>query len=281
MTPPLAPPLFAFSSLPPSSAFSPLFLPLHAGGALTAGRVELGVFLLIGVFGGAHCIGMCGPLVTAYTRQFATDDSAPTWFELRQHALFNLGRTASYAAIGGLFGLLGATAYSTVDVVLAAGTGLRAVTGLLVGGFVLSTGLAYLSGRPGLLGHVSTPLDRHVATLSTRVDAWAGSSRIVGLGLLHGLLPCPLIYPAFLYALARGDPLTGVVALAALGLGTVPAVFLYATVLGSVDAATRTRLHRALGLAFLLLAWMPIAHSLALLGVHVPHFELPYYQPLT
>ncbi|MFB6078375.1 MAG: hypothetical protein ABEJ80_05305 [Halarchaeum sp.] len=47
------------------------------------------------------------------------------------------------------------------------------------------------------------------------------------------------------------------------------------------DRRTRTRRHRALGVAFLLLGWLPIAHGLALLGVPVPHVELPDYQPLT
>lgn len=259
-----------------------MLVPLHAGGTLLSNRpVELGVFLLIGLFGGAHCLGMCGPLVTTYAEAFASDDRGPTWFEIRQHVLFNAGRTASYALIGGVFGLLGATFYSIAGSVLDAAGWLRVASGLLVGVFVLTTGVSYLTGRGDLLGHVSTPLDGVFHTLSARVGDWADSPRIVGLGLLHGLLPCPLIYPAFLYAFARGSATTGVLSLAALGLGTIPALFLYGTVVGTVDERIRTRLHRGLGVTFVLLGWMPIAHALATLGVPVPHIEVPYYQPLT
>ncbi|QLC35608.1 sulfite exporter TauE/SafE family protein (plasmid) [Halarchaeum sp. CBA1220] len=257
-------------------------MPLHAGGVLLSNRpVELGVFLLIGLFGGAHCLGMCGPLVTTYAEAFASDDRGPTWVEIRQHVLFNAGRTVSYALIGGVFGLLGAALYSVAGSVLDAARWARVASGLLVGVFVVATGVSYLTGRGDLLGHLSTPLDGVFRTLSTHVDEWADSPRIAGLGLLHGLLPCPLIYPAFLYAFARGSITTGVLSLAALGLGTIPALFLYGTVLGTVDERLRTRLHRALGVAFVPMGWMPIAHALAVLGVPVPHLEVPYYQPLT
>ena len=38
--------------------------PMTAAG--TARPASLGVFLLIGLLGGARCLGMCGPLVTTY-----------------------------------------------------------------------------------------------------------------------------------------------------------------------------------------------------------------------
>ncbi|AQL44702.1 hypothetical protein BV210_18270 (plasmid) [Halorientalis sp. IM1011] len=58
----------------------------------------LAVFFLIGLLGGAHCIGMCGPLVATYAERMETDDrwsGALTLYEVRQHTLFNLGRTMS------------------------------------------------------------------------------------------------------------------------------------------------------------------------------------------
>jgi len=81
--------------------------------------VGLVVFGLIGLFGGAHCLGMCGPLVTTYAdRLRQTDDSqrrteTVTLRAVRQHALFNVGRTASYAILGGLFGLAGSLVFVT------------------------------------------------------------------------------------------------------------------------------------------------------------------------
>jgi len=89
-----------------------------------------------------------------------------------------------------------------------------------------------------------------------------------------------LLYPAFLYAFAQGTPVRGALALALLGIGTFPTLFLYGTVIQSVSATHRSRLHRVLGVAFILMGWMLLSHSLGLLGVSVPHVEIPTYRPL-
>lgn len=258
--------------------------------AVAAGStVELGVFLAIGLFGGAHCIGMCGPLVTRYARSMGDDGSdgqGPTLFELRQHALFNLGRTLSYAVLGGLFGLLGRLVFSATAVVHVSRL-IRGVAGLLAGVFILSVGLYRVVGRagsvlsllPGTLG-VRSAFARVSSLLTRRIDGLASNPGILGLGALHGLLPCPLLYPAFLYAFTRGVPVRGALDLAALGIGTVPAVFLFGTAIGSVDTTRRVRLHRALGVVFLVLGYLPLAMGLHAFGVDVPMLVPPFYQPL-
>jgi hypothetical protein len=60
----------------------------------------------------------------------------------------------------------------------------------------------------------------------------------------------------------------------------VPALFLFGTVFGSVSVDTRMRLHRALGVAFVALGYIPLQHGLATLGVPLPHPPIPYYSPL-
>jgi len=258
--------------------------PLQLGGSGGAAPVELGVFLLVGLLGGAHCLGMCGPLVTMYAQRMRGDDDGGdvlTLYEVRQHALFNLGRTASYATLGGLFGLVGALFFGASSLVTSVGTGVRAVTGVVVGVFILLVGVRYVLGRAGghaLLG--AGPFARVYGWLASRVDGLAVGPGIFGLGLVHGLLPCPLLYPAFLYALARGSPVAGALSLGVLGLGTFPTLFLYGTVIGSVSPTHRARLHRALGVAFLVLGWIPLAHGLELVGIHIPHVPIPIYQPL-
>ncbi|GAB7090413.1 sulfite exporter TauE/SafE family protein [Halorubrum luteum] len=248
-------------------------------------RVDVALFLVIGLFGGAHCIGMCGPLVTVYAGKMNENRSESrghlTTYEVRQHALFNLGRTASYALIGGLFGLVGSLVFVASDTLVAVTDPVRGVVGVAIGGIIVLLGIRYVLGRaaPGLplsLGPASTL----VAWLTERVSRLANGPGIVGLGALHGLLPCPILYPAFLYAFATGDPLSGAVALGALGLGTFPAVFAYGTVIGSVDAVHRRRVHRLLGVAFVVLGYVLLAHGLMSFGVHLPHPELPHYQPL-
>ncbi|GAB3674370.1 sulfite exporter TauE/SafE family protein [Halopiger thermotolerans] len=257
--------------------------------------VDVLLFLVIGLLGGAHCIGMCGPLVTVYASRMdgaATDggrtsnrnrsrgrESHLTTYEVRQHALFNLGRTASYTLLGALFGALGSALFVTTDALTPVLETVRGGVGIVVGGFVIVTGVYYLLGRT--TGGIQLPgLERVVSRLTAHVDRLANGPGIVGLGALHGLLPCPILYPAFLYAFATGSPAGGALALAALGIGTIPAVFAYGTVIDAVDVEHRRRVHRLLGIAFVALGYVLLAHGLMSLGIHVPHPSLPFYDGL-
>ncbi len=253
-------------------------------GAETIGPI---VFFVIGLLGGAHCLGMCGPLVTTYADRLRTDDRREllTPYAVRQHTLFNLGRTASYAAIGALFGALGAFVFVAPMTVTAAMGEIHAVAGLLVGTIIIVIGVNYLRGGGTVGGSLELPLVgrglRAVQRwLLARVDRWVGGVRITGLGAAHGALPCPLTYPAYLYALVQGSPAGGAVSLAALGLGTIPSLFLYGTLFQAVSVETRMRLHRVLGVAFVALGYISFQHGLAALGVVLPHPPIPYYQPL-
>ncbi|GAB7020401.1 sulfite exporter TauE/SafE family protein [Halostagnicola bangensis] len=244
--------------------------------------IDVALFLLIGVLAGAHCIGMCGPLVTIYAGKMDDGQSDTrasghlSTYEVRQHALFNIGRTASYTLLGAAFGALGSLLFVTADSLTPVVDLARGGIGVLVGGFIVATGIYYLLGRT--TGGVSVPgLERVSAWLATHVDRLANGPGIVGLGAVHGLLPCPILYPAFLYAFATGSPLGGGIALAALGIGTIPAVFAYGTVIDAVNAVHRRRVHRLLGVAFVVLGYVLLAHGLMSLGYPVPHPELPFY----
>ena len=249
----------------------------------TGSSSNLLLFFLIGLLGGAHCIGMCGPLVTMYASRMesADDPNYLTTYKVRQHGLFNLGRTISYAIVGAVFGALGSVLYVTTDSLTAAADLIRGSMGAVIGLVVIAIGIYYLLGRNAVGGHVpGLGLERVFGVLTNHVDRLAAGPGIVGLGALHGLLPCPILYPAFLYAFAVGSPAVGFASLAALGLGTLPAVFLYGTVIDTVDPARRRTLHRILGVAFVALGYVLFAHGLMALGVHLPHPKLPHYQPL-
>lgn len=248
-------------------------------------RVDVLLFLIIGLFGGAHCIGMCGPLVTVYAGKMNEERSESrghlTTYEVRQHALFNVGRTVSYALIGALFGALGGALVVASGTLTALADPIRGGLGVVIGAIIVALGVRYVMGRaaPGVALSLG-PATRLVSWLTERVSRLANGPGIVALGGLHGLLPCPILYPAFLYAFAVGDPVVGAVALGALGLGTIPAVFAYGTLIGSVDAVHRRRVHRLLGAAFVVLGYVLFAHGLMEAGIHLPHPELPFWNPL-
>jgi sulfite exporter TauE/SafE len=249
--------------------------------AVTGSAVELGAFFLVGLLGGAHCLGMCGPLVTAYAGGAGSQQGRVTLRDVRQQGLLTVGRVSTYAVIGAVLGALGSLAvaggslFAGVDIV-------RGIAGIVAGFVVLIVGAGYLRGRPLDPGGLPIPglggaFTRVAAVAHERAETWAQGPRIALLGSVHALLPCPLLYPAYLYAFARGSPTVGALSLAALGVGTAPAMVGYATVLGAVPAPIRGKMHRVLGAAFLLLGLLPLLHGLALLGVPVPHVHLPTY----
>ena len=275
----------------------------------TARPASLGVFLLIGLLGGAHCLGMCGPLVTTYADRMRAaerdgasraggssrasgsgraDGGGPTARlsvgMVRQHGLFNLGRTLSYTVLGGLFGLAGSLVFVSAAELSTAFRTLHIVTGLVVGVAIIAAGVSYLlRGRTLSLPGESllTPVTAAIQTrLTDHVDDYVNGPGIVALGAVHGLLPCPLLYPAFLAAFAGASAVDGALSLAALGVGTVPSLFLYGTLFQSVSTTTRLRLHRGLGVAFVLLGYIPLRHALVQLGIPLPGFPIPIYQPL-
>ena len=262
----------------------------HRGMIESVLRVDVLLFFAIGVLGGAHCIGMCGPLVTMYAERMTprADGGATgaargrqshlTAYEVRQHALFNAGRTASYTLLGAAFGALGGVVFVTADQLTAVASLVRGGVGVVVGAFIIAAGAKYLLGGAAAIDIPG--LGRVTNWIAVRVHGYVNSPGIVGLGALHGLLPCPMLYPAYLFAFATGSAVSGGVALAALGIGTVPTVFAYGTLIESVDAAHRQRLHRLLGVVFVVLGYVLFAHGLMAVGIGLPSPGLPHYQPL-
>jgi sulfite exporter TauE/SafE len=253
--------------------------------------IDVALFVLIGLLGGAHCIGMCGPLVTIYARNMnptradggahaqRSRDAHLTTYEVRQHMLFNVGRAVSYTLIGALMGALGGLFYLGTDQVATTATTIRGIVGVLIGALIVVIGAQYLFGRVSMGLHLPGT-QRVTGYLTSWVERLASGPGIMGLGAVHGLLPCPILYPAYLYAFATGSPLAGGVALAALGLGTIPAVFAYGTIIDSVGAVHRQRLHRVLGVVFLVLGYVLFAHGLMSLGIKIPHPMFPFWNPL-
>nr|WP_240452029.1 sulfite exporter TauE/SafE family protein [Halostella salina] len=251
--------------------------------AVPSGNVDALVFLAVGFLGGAHCLGMCGPLVSVYADRLRAQEGAEatrlTVRQVRQHLLFNLGRTAGYAAVGASLAALGAVTVGAARELLAVGRGVQAATAVLTGGFIVVSGLTYVGGtatHPSL-GPLDEVFGRVSGLLTRRVDAYVGTARIAGLGVVHALLPCPITYPAYAYAFALGDPTRAALLLALVGLGTLPTLLVYGTVFGSLSA--NRRVNQVLGVLFVVLGYLLLAHGLDLFGVDVPRLALPLPSP--
>lgn len=246
--------------------------------------LEVSLFFLVGLLAEIHCLGMCGPLITAYARpNEAEDRSRISWNDLGRHFSYHGFRILTYGLFGALFGLLGATLVPAESI---GGTLkiVRGIVGVLVGGVIALYGLSYL-----FRGRSSTVLERSLGRLGGRAFSLVG--RVIGReqpdatnpssarGSLHALLPCPILYPAYLYVLARGSPAFGFVAMTLLGAGTVPLLLAYGLFLEGRSNQFPRVVHQFLGATLILLAYVSLSMGLRNLGIDVPAPGLPFYQP--
>lgn len=168
--------------------------------------------LTLGLFSGAHCIGMCGGIMGALSVAIPPEARGRRW---RLLIGYNIGRVASYTLLGTLAGAM-AGGFSPLDPVL------RLIAGLLLiaMGLYLADwwrGLVWLERGGRLFWRYLQPLGRRLMPVLRLRQALL-------LGALWGWLPCGLVYTALAYALAQGGALAGGGVMLAFGLGTLPAV---------------------------------------------------------
>jgi sulfite exporter TauE/SafE len=206
-----------------------------------------------------HCLGMCGPLVAslaASQRQRGMRIGGMVGAQLLHHA----GRITSYALIG----LLLASAGSIVSLA-GVGRGLQATLSLLVGGLMVLIGCGLLGWLPTRRWIESGRLAGAVVRATARLrDSARGRSWFL-LGVANGFLPCGPVY-----AVAAGTvvatPLGGATAMLLFGLGTVPALVVFAVGAGRLSPAIQRRFSRVAAVLVVLIGVQLICRGAAALG---------------
>ena len=210
---------------------------------------------LMGLFGGVHCVSMCGGVVGVLcsaaprcpTAMAAGGRSrlaqAPYWLA------YNLGRIASYTLLGCLFATLGtlSTGLFPLDAVR---FGLRTVAALCM----LAVGF-HLAGLPSVvkgLESLGAPLWRRLAPVAKRFLPLRTPWHALVLGGLWGLMPCGLLYGALALSASAPSPALGAGTMAAFGLGTLPVMLtMSALAQGAARWLARAWVKRAFGVVFL------------------------------
>ncbi|QEL55811.1 sulfite exporter TauE/SafE family protein [Chromobacterium paludis] len=176
------------------------------------------ILLAAGLLGGGHCVGMCGGIVAALTLNHPA--GAARW---RVLAGYNLGRIASYAAIGALLGGLASAGLS-----LASSHPYQIALMALANLMLVAMGL-YLAGFAQAvvaLEKLGQPVWRRLQPLVGRLLPVRSAGGAVAVGAVWGWLPCGLVYSASLSALASGSAWHGAGLMLAFGLGTLPNLLL-------------------------------------------------------
>lgn len=222
----------------------------------------------LGLAGSLHCLGMCGPIALALPRN---PNAGPLQFWIGR-VLYNLGRSATYAGLGGILGLVGQSIHLA---------GWQRGLSITCGAFMLATAASLWIGRGRLaldswLMRATAPIQR---ALVHRLGS--GSLRsLFGIGLLNGLLPCGLVYVGLAGAIETGGAITGALYMALFGLGTIPLMFAAALAGPGLYARWRGRFPRLIPVGLVLLGLLFIARGMNLGIPYIsPHFSEDPHSP--
>ena len=215
---------------------------------------------IVGVTGSLHCLGMCGPLIMAWSLRYRTGSQAgslsegpsipasprPSVSGLRplglfsgaflHHLAFHAGRIATYGLLGtfvaGLFRSLEVHRFSMQY---------RAAFAAASGITLIFLGLIIFGALP-LPNIVTRLLPPPASIFGNRFAKLAGSDNLgskAGLGLLAGLLPCSLTWAMLVAAANTLSPAKGFATMASFGLGTVPTLLAAGMSASLLSARTR------------------------------------------
>ncbi len=227
------------------------------------------LIFLTGFFGSMHCVGMCGAIVAAYSTQdnFHNKNVAGKWNPFLKHLSYNFGRVLSYVFVGALLGAIGG-GFSGLQ---SAGEWFSTAAGVLL----ILSGIWMMRIFPwmGFKQEISLSSEKKPFLLSLYTKTYGillASPTVESkfyIGLLTPLLPCGLLYSAFMIAAASGSAVNGAVTMALFGGGIVPSLI----IVGFVSTFFRFRL-RVWGdkLAAIMIVVMGIIMVMRGLGIPMP-----------
>ncbi len=205
---------------------------------------------LVGLLGGAHCIGMCGGIVGALTGGLAGEVRTSRLRLLLTQLAYNTGRVASYTLAGVIAGLLG----RQVSV-------LELVGGFPLGRLVAGVFMILLGCYIGGWWHALRWLEslgarawKYIEPLGRRFIPVRHPGQALLLGLVWGWLPCGMVYAALALALASGSAIEGAAVMLAFGAGTLPTLLTLGVAFSALERWIRDQqVRRLAGLTVILL----------------------------
>lgn len=219
--------------------------------------------LLLGLAGGLHCAGMCGPIAMALP-----STGRKGLFRFAEKGLYQIGRVATYALLG-LFVGLGASVFELA--------GYGRVASVTAGILMIVTAALQLVWHRNLLP--SGPIHRATAPIRSKLGELLKQRSMLaltGIGMLNGLLPCGLVTSALLGSAATTEPLAGMVFMSFFGIGTLPVMMSIA--LGSTILNDRMRSSMRVAMPVLAIA-VGVIVVLRGLALDIPFVSPPEAKP--
>jgi sulfite exporter TauE/SafE len=158
---------------------------------------------LLGLGGSLHCVGMCGPLALLVGAK------------KRSHLfMYHVMRLLGYALVGGLFGFFGKQLQNVLG---------REVVGYIILGFA---GVILLSIVTNFhTWSITQRVSRRFSMVQQSMMKLTPMKRAMGMGLSTVLLPCGLLYAAFLLAISAPNWWMGAGAMSIFAIASSPALW--------------------------------------------------------
>lgn len=175
--------------------------------------------LLASLLGSVHCAAMCGGFVCFYSAA-GLERGGGGRAGFLPHAAYNVGRLATYAALGALAGAIGAR----LDRV-AALAGMSRAAAILAGALMVAWGALRLAAQFGArLPRVPTILllQERVGRGMAAAARWSPVARAAAIGLLSAFLPCGWLYMFVVTAGGTGSAAWGALVMTVFWAGTLP-----------------------------------------------------------
>ena len=215
----------------------------------------LSSLFLAALVGSPHCAGMCGGFVAFYAGQ---EGGRPGL----AHAAYNGGRLLSYALLGAVAGLLGASVEQ-----LGATAGINRAAAIAAGALMVLWGAATIATSLGArLPKWRGPrlAGQGLAGALRALRAQPAPLRALVLGLLSTLLPCGFLYVFVAVAAATASPLRGALVMTVFWAGTVPIMASLGLAAQSLLGPLRRRLPIVTAGALVVLGLLTMAGKLGL-----------------
>ena len=199
----------------------------------------LGIFLTALFMALAHCVGMCGGIVVAYSGG-KLSSSMPLMRQAMGHLLYNSGRITTYMLLGLVCGLVGYQIHLNPMV--------SAYFLIVLGALLVGFALLY-----AFFPRVLSALEPNIARLPfyRRLFAYLlGAQSPVSfylLGILNGFLPCGMVYYFLALSLASTSIWGGVVSMGVFGLATSLPLFVLGFALGLGSKVAKRKIFLWLG----------------------------------
>lgn len=236
---------------------------VHPDGICTIDHApsKTGFFILLSaglLTGLSHCVGMCGPLVSAFAmrrRAIQREVSTPL-------VLYQMGRLSMYMLLGAGMGAIGGI-INVVPLIRGGQGVIAAIFGILL----ILMGTSLLGWLPTRYWIESSALARALSQWIRRLLTADHPLAPFTLGVANGLLPCGAIYAMSVLAMSTTNALHGAMIMLIFGLGTLPAMLGVGLSVSMFSLRIRRGLFQLAAIFIVLIGVQLILRGLALNGL--------------